>query len=119
MEGITYLFPPEEIIKLPKWRFYLHFIAPDNFKVDMLNEAKGKLRTTEFSIIKFPLNFDEIKYEKIDNAVSIPFYVTEDDRRKSNGLERYESELEKIVGTMVGAGFDCEILYEAIDWKEQ
>ena len=118
MEDIHYLFPLEEIGNLPKWRFYLHFIAPDNFTTEMLTTAKARLRIASFSMIKFPLDFDEIKYEKIDNAVSIPFYVAEEDRLKSNSLDRYNSELSKIIDTMVAAGFSAEIYYEAIDWKE-
>lgn len=118
MAGINYMFPPEEIVNLPQWRFYLHFIAPDTYTDDMLADAKDKLRSAEFSIIKFPLDINEITYEKNDNSVSIPYFVTEDDRAKPNSLELYESDAWKIMGNMAAAGFQSEIYYEAIDWKE-
>jgi len=118
MTGINYLFPPEEISNLPKWRFYLHFIAPDAFTMEMLNDAREKLRCAEFSIVQFPLGFDEIRYEKVDNSVSIPFFVSDEDRLKNNSLELYEADVWKIIGNMATAGFQSEIYYEAIDWKE-
>ena len=118
MSGINYLFPPEEIENLPKWRFYLHFIAPETYKNDMLDQAREKLRNAEYAIIQFPLDFDEIAYEKSDNSISIPFFVSEEDRAKSDSLERYESDVWKIIGNMASVGFQSEIYYEAIDWKD-
>lgn len=118
MAGINYLFPPDKIEDLPSWRFYLHFIAPENYTNEMLAVAKENLHSAEFRIIEFPLGIDQISYYEKTNAVSIPYQVTEENRYKANSLELYESDVWKIMGNMAAAGFQSEIYYQALDWQE-
>lgn len=118
MSEIHYLFPPEEIENLPKWRFYLHFIAPANYENAMLKAAKDKLLSAAFSIIKFPIGIDEITFEKADNAVSIPYFVSDEDRARNDSLALYEADVKTLTANMAAAGFVSEIYYEAIDWKD-
>ena len=115
--AINYLFPPDQISKLPTWRFILHFIAPPGFEPAILQRAIGELKAAKWKVVTFPFGLDSLEYNPKTNSVDVPVEVPEASRRRPNGLADYESDFWKITGHMVGCGFG-DVYYEAVDWKE-
>lgn len=115
--GINYLFPPDQIEKLPSWRFVLHFVATPGYHDGLLRQAIMNLKAADWKIIAFPIDLDTLTLDDENNAVSVPIEVSDDRRRRPNSLTEYESDVWKVMGNMMSDGFG-EIYYEAIDWKE-
>lgn len=115
--SINYLFPPDKINELVTWRFVLHFIAPTFFRERKTREAISNLKAASFKMVTFPSGLDELTYDVKTKAVSVPIEVSPDRRARPNALADYESDVWKIHGIMVAAGFG-DLYYEALDWKE-
>jgi len=49
--GINYLFPPDEILNLPTWRFVLHFVVTPEFHQGLLDQAITNLKAAQWKII--------------------------------------------------------------------
>jgi hypothetical protein len=116
--SINYLFPPDQIERLPTWRFVLHFKAPSLFREGRLKKATDGLKSAEWKIIEFPLGLDNLPFDAKAGTVGVPIEVSEERRRRPNSLADYESDVWKVCGHMVGAGFG-DLYYEAIDWRDQ
>ena len=115
MGGINYLFPPDQILNLPTWRFILHFPgSPDPADV---NAASAALKEAEFKIVQFPAGLD-LRFDTQSSSVDVTIEVPENVRRQNNALADYESDVWKILGNMASCGYD-EVLYEAVDSSEQ
>ena len=115
--SINYLFPPDKINELATWRFVLHFIAPTLFRERKTREAIANLKAAQFKAVTFPFGLDDVKYDEDKKVVSVPVEVTAERRAQPNALADYESDIWKIYGNMVAAGFG-DLYYEALDWKE-
>ncbi len=115
--AINYLFPPDQISNLPTWRFILHFKIPDNYGPEQLQVAIHKLQAAEWKVVTFPFGLEHLALGKSGEYVEIPIEVPEQRRHAPNGLADYESDVWKIMGNMLGAGFG-ELFYEAIDWQD-
>jgi hypothetical protein len=61
---------------------------------------------------------DDLKYDANTKAVAVPIEVPAERRAQPNALADYESDVWKIYGNMVAAGFG-DLYYEALDWKEE
>jgi hypothetical protein len=120
--SINYLFPPDQIERLPTWRFVLHFKTPPLLREGGLEgglkKATDGLKSAEWKIIEFPLGFDNLPFDAKAGTVRVPIEVSEERRRRPNSLADYESDVWKVCGHMVGAGFG-DLYYEAIDWLDQ
>jgi hypothetical protein len=114
--AINYLFPSNQITKLPTWRFVLHFMAPADYTPATLASAIADLKAAEWKIVSFPFGLDALSIDPTGKAVSVPIEVPED-RRRPGSLADYESDVWKIIGNMVASGFG-DLYYEAVDWKE-
>ena len=116
--SINYLFPPQKINELQTWRFVLHFIAPTVLRERRTKEAISNLRATQFKSVTFPFGLDDLKHDEKSKTVAVPVEVTPDRRAQPNALADYESDVWKICGTMIAAGFG-DLHYEAVDWKDE
>lgn len=115
--AINYLFPSNQITKLPTWRFVLHFMAPPDYKPSHLQTAIANLQAADWKIISFPFGLGSLALDPTGKAVSVPIEVSEVQRRRPGSLTDYESDVWKVMGNMVAAGFG-DLYYEAVDWKE-
>ena len=115
--SINYLSPPDQIESLPTWRFVLHFKAPSLFRERSLKRATDELKAVDWKIIEFPLGLDNLSFDVDTGTVGVPIQVPEERRRSPNSLADHESDVWKICGHMVSAGFG-DLYYEAIDWRE-
>jgi hypothetical protein len=104
--SINYLFPPDQILNLPTWRFVLHFMAPPEYHEGMLHKAIAALKAA-----------DTLSLDESGKAVGVPIEVPEDRRGRPNSLADYESDVWKIMGNMIECGFG-DLYYEAVDWQE-
>jgi hypothetical protein len=116
--SINYLFPPDQIERLPTWRFVLHFKAPLLFREGRLKKATDGLKSTEWKIIEFPRGLDNLPFDAKVGTIGVPIEVSEERRWRPNSLADYESDVWRVCGHMVGAGFG-DLYYEAIDWRDQ
>jgi hypothetical protein len=114
--AINYLFPSDQIHRLPTWRFVLHFMVPPNYEPTWLQRAVAQLKAADWKIVTFPFGLDSLALDSTGKAVSVPIEVPEDQRHRKNSLADYESDVWKIMGNMVDCGFG-DLYYEAIDWR--
>lgn len=117
MAGISYLFPPDQILKLPTWRFVLHFTTTPQFHTRSLQQAVTRLKAAQWKIITFSCSLDSLTLDDANEVVSVPYEVTEDRRKRPESLGDYESDVWKIMGNMMSEGFG-DVYYEALDWQE-
>ncbi|HEY7310115.1 MAG TPA: hypothetical protein VH643_12205 [Gemmataceae bacterium] len=115
--SINYLFPPDQILNLPTWRFVLHFMAPPEYHEGMLHKAIAALKAADWKIVTFPFGLDTLSLDESGKAVGVPIEVPEDRRGRPNSLADYESDVWKIMGNMIECGFG-DLYYEAVDWQE-
>jgi len=115
--SIHYLFPPDQINKLPTWRFILHFIAPVEDRERKTKEASDRLRNAEWKIIEFPSGVDNLPFDKRTGTVAVRIQVSDANRKRPNALADYESDVWKVYGNMLPGGFG-DLFYEAVDWHE-
>jgi hypothetical protein len=115
--GINYLFPPEEILNLPTWRFVLHFMVTPDYHHSLLRQAIANLKTAQWKIIMFPFSLDTLALDESGEAVSVPIEVPDERRRRPNSLADYESDVWKLMGNMMNDGFG-DMYYEAVDWQK-
>jgi hypothetical protein len=114
--AINYLFPSNQITKLPTWRFVLHFMVPVDYRPEMLATAISNLKSADWKVVMFPLGIESLALDPTGKAVGVPIEVPEDRRRRPGSLADYESDVWKIMGNMVTCGFG-DLYYEAVDWK--
>ena len=119
MADIKYLFPPDQINKLPTWRFVLHFVVPPSFGEAELNRAKDLLGAAQWRIIGFPFGLNDLSIRKEARTmlVSVPIEVPADRRKRASALADYESDVWKIFGNMASCGA-ANLFYQAVDWKD-
>jgi hypothetical protein len=117
MTAINYLFPPQKVNDLPTWRFLLHFMAPANDPA-AIAKAVADLEAATWKAVTFPFGLQSLAYDPGTKSVDVAIEVPPERRRQPGCLQDYESDFWKICGSMVGAGFDGDIYYEAIDWHE-
>ena len=115
--AINYLFPSDQIHRLPTWRFVLHFMVPPDFRGGSLRQAIRQLKAADWKIVTFPFGLDTLALDPTGQAVSMPIEVLEDQRRREGSLADYESDVWKIMANMVECGFG-DLYYEAVDWQE-
>jgi len=115
--GIKYLFPPDQVLNLPTWRFVLHFEVTSAYQDEHRQQAIIALRTAQWKIITFPFGLDTLTLDSSGRMFSVPIEVPEDRRHRPNSLADYESDVWKVIGNVMGEGF-ADIYYEAVDWKE-
>ena len=119
MAGINYLFPPDQVLNLPTWRFVLHFMVTPRFDAAVLHQAITNLKAAHWKIITFPFGLDRLSLGESGEAVSVSIEVPEESRKRQDSLAEYESDVWKIMGNLMSAGDGFgEIFYEAVDWKE-
>lgn len=115
--GISYLFPPNQILNLPTWRFVLHFEVTPAYHDGFRQQAIANLKAAVWKIISFPIPLDTLTLDQSGRALCVPYEVPEDRRHRANSLTDYESDVWKIMGNVMRDGFG-EIYYEAVDWRE-
>jgi len=115
--SINYLFPPDRIHDLATWRFVLHFQAPGFFSGRALRKAVALLKPLAWKAIRFSRPFEEFAIHPGTKTLDIPIEVPESRRRLPNCLADYESDVWKIYGHVLEAGFG-DLYYEAVDWQE-
>ncbi|MBI5155331.1 hypothetical protein HZA57_08850 [Candidatus Poribacteria bacterium] len=113
--SINYLFPPDQIGNLPTWRLILHFKTPLFFRDRKLSTAAEGLRGAAWEIVQFPQGFESLPYDPQTRTVAVAFEVPESSRARSAALADLESDIWKIIGHMLGAGFG-DVYYESVDW---
>jgi hypothetical protein len=117
---IHYLFPPETVHELPRWKFQLHLKKPDFLVYPRMWLAIRKLRRTHFSVLNAQL--ERLTFPESDEFfgyVAVSFEVPEAQRNTDSALERYESDFWKLLAILVGYGFGLgDFFYEAVDFKE-
>lgn len=116
--SINYLFPPDRINDLPRWRFVLHFQAPRLFSGRALRKAIALLAPLDWKAIQFECPVEALAIHPGTNTLDIPIEVPESRRRQPNSLADYESDVWKIYGHVAEAGFG-DLFYEAVDWQEE
>ena len=52
--SINYLFPSDQIHRLPTWRFVLHFMVPPDYQPTSLQRVVTQLKAAEWKIVTFP-----------------------------------------------------------------
>jgi hypothetical protein len=114
--SINYLFPPDQIERLPTWRFVLHFKVPAELRDGALRAAVEGLKGVEWKTIEFPFGLDSLSLDPTTGTVSVPIEVPEGRRCQPRSLAHYESEMWKICGHLAAAGLG-DVYYEAIDWQ--
>lgn len=117
MAGINYLFPPDQILDLPTWRFVLHFTTTPAYQDELRQQAISNLKAAKWKIITFPIELDDLALDETGQALSIPIEVPEDRRKRPNSLQDYESDVWKVMGNVMSDGFG-DVYYEAVDWEE-
>jgi hypothetical protein len=117
MAGINYLFPSDQVLNLPTWRFVLHFEVTPAYTDAYRQEAIAALKAAEWKIITFPFDLNTLALDETGRAVSVPIEVPEDRRRRPNSLADYESDVWKVMGNVMCDGFG-DVYYEAVDWQE-
>jgi len=115
--GINYLFPPDQILNLPTWRFVLHFEVTPAYHDGFRRQAIANLKAAQWKIITFPFGLGDLALDGSGRAFSVPIEVPEDRRRRPNSLADYESDVWKVIGNVTCDGFG-DIYYEAVDWRE-
>jgi hypothetical protein len=117
MAGINYLFPPDQVLNLPTWRFVLHFEVSPAYRDEHRQQAITALKAAQWKIVTFPFGLDTLVLDEAGRALSVPIEVSEDRRRRPNSLADYESDVWKVMGNVMCDGFG-EAYYEAVDWRE-
>ncbi len=117
MAGINYLFPPDQVLNLPTWRFVLHFQVTPAYTEAHCQEAIAALKVAEWKIVTFPFGLDTLALDEAGRTLSVPIEVPEDRRRRPNSLADYESDVWKVMGNVICDGFG-DVYYEAVDWRE-
>ncbi len=117
MAGVNYLFPPDQLLSLPTWRFIFHFETTPAYRVEHRQQAIAALKAAEWKIVTFPVPLDDLALDESGRAFSVPVEVPEDRRRQPNSLADYESDAWKLMGNVMCEGFG-DIYYEAVDWRE-
>ena len=115
--SINYLFPSEKVNELHSWRFILHFKAPFWFRRRKTYDAIQALKKSEWKIIEFTHDLEDITFDSEKGTIGIPIEVSEEKRKQPNSLADYESDVWKIFGNMLSCGFG-DLYYEAVDWRE-
>lgn len=115
--AINYLFPSDQIHRLPTWRFVLHFMVPPEFRLGALRQAIRQLKGADWKIVTFPFGLDSLTVDPTGEAVSVHIEVLEDQRQRQGSLADYESDVWKLMGNMAACGFG-DVYYEAVDWKQ-
>lgn len=115
MGGINYLFPPDQILKLPTWRFIFHFSGSADPAV--VGAASTALKNAEFKIVQFPAGRD-LAFDERSSSVDVVVEVPENIRRRAGAFADYESDVWKILGNLASCGYE-EVFYEAVDWSNQ
>jgi hypothetical protein len=119
MASINYMFPPDQILNLPTWRFVLHFMIPPEFDDAMLRRAIDKLKVANWKIVVFPFGLDNLALDQSGRVVTVPIEVPDDRRRRPNSLAEYEGDVWMIMGNMASCGFRGDIYYQALDWRKE
>ena len=117
MSGINYLFPPDQVMNLPTWRFVLHFEVTPEYQDKHRQQVIANLKAAQWKIVTFPFGLDSLALDEAGRALSVPIEVPEESRRRPNSLADYESDAWKIMGNVICEGFG-DIYYEAVDWQE-
>ena len=117
MAGINYLFPPDQVLSLPTWRFVLHFETTPAYCDGHRLEAIASLKAAQWKIVTFPFGLDTLSVDHSGRSLSVPIEVSEDRRRWPNSLADYESDVWKVMGNVMCEGFG-DVYYEAVDWRE-
>ena len=112
------LFPTDRIMDLPTWRFVLHFEAPRLFPDRALRRAIDLLAPLEWKAIQFACPVSELAIHPQTKTLDVPIEVPEARRAKENSLADYESDVWKIFGHVLEAGFG-DLYYEAVDFQAQ
>ena len=72
MAGINYLFPPDQVLSLPTWRFVLHFETTPAYCDGHRLEAIASLEAAQWKIVTFPFGLDTLSVDHSGRLHSNP-----------------------------------------------